>query len=387
MPSALRTVCAIAFFATVLAMIGDLVNGRFWASDFRVYYEAAHALRDAGQVYGLAFGENTGFYKYAPMVALLFIPATWLPFQVAAMIHVLFSATALAITFRSLERVLMRHVFQVYAPRVVLRGVITLACIVVLLVREVHLANINLWLVCCVVLGVEALWDDRSGSAGVFFGLVWLVKPYLLLLGVPLLVWGRWAVLWRAAAVCAVAVILPFLVVGPGVGWRLHRAWLEAMAAHGSYLTSPDTLLAMVGRATGTTMPAWAGPSIIALAVLVVGAMAWRARGGSYIATVFSQRQALCILIAFALVPNLVITDQEHFLYALPLIAWAVADLFQRPGTWRTMAFIASMLLYATRSSDLWGNSLEANWVGLGALGLGNLAIVCYSALVLGRQQ
>jgi len=63
-----------ALFVLVLALVLEVVNGRFWLNDLKVYVMAADALRQGQPVYGLPFGLDTGFYKYAPGVLYLFLP-------------------------------------------------------------------------------------------------------------------------------------------------------------------------------------------------------------------------------------------------------------------------------------------------------------------------
>src|SRR5689334_15868891 len=90
-------VFAAIIFAAVFTV--EKINGRFWLNDFRVYYSAAQALVNGKQVYGTPFGLDTGFYKYSPFVAMLFVPYTFLSFEVAAVIHfvILCAASILAI--------------------------------------------------------------------------------------------------------------------------------------------------------------------------------------------------------------------------------------------------------------------------------------------------
>jgi hypothetical protein len=49
-----------AFVMLVLALVLEVVNGRFWLNDLRVYVMAADALRHGQQVYGVPFGLDTG---------------------------------------------------------------------------------------------------------------------------------------------------------------------------------------------------------------------------------------------------------------------------------------------------------------------------------------
>ena len=82
----LRPYLPFILFASIIfaaVFIVEKINGRFWLNDFRVYYSAAQALVNHQQVYGIPFGLQTGFFKYSPFVAILFVPYTFFPFEVA----------------------------------------------------------------------------------------------------------------------------------------------------------------------------------------------------------------------------------------------------------------------------------------------------------------
>ena len=86
MPREQRPLVLVIITLVAAAMVLEIVNGRFWLNDFRVYWSAADALVHHRQVYGIPFGEDTGFFKYAPIVAIAFVPFTLLPYGLAAKI-------------------------------------------------------------------------------------------------------------------------------------------------------------------------------------------------------------------------------------------------------------------------------------------------------------
>jgi hypothetical protein len=382
MPREQRPLVLIIIALVAGAMALEVANGRFWLSDFRVYWSASDALVHGRQVYGIPFGESTGFFKYAPVVAIAFVPFAMLPYGLAAGIHFALIGLALILTCVRIELLLMRHVFGTYPSRILLRGVLALLCIAVLLSRELHLGNINLWLVLGVVVGTSAVLERNDGLAGLIFGVLWLTKPYLAFMAVPLVVGHRWKTLRNAVVTIGICLVLPLFLVGPGRWLELHRAWLEAMAAHGGYLTSPDTFQALTDGWFSWNALDQHPLLMIVMAGAAFALLCWwqrRTSGGN------EGVLMLQLWTAFALVPHLVITDQEHFLYGLPLITFVLACLFDHRHPIIATCFISAMILYATRSSDLWGSALEDRWVAAGALGLGNLLLLL-SAWSAGRR-
>ncbi len=380
MPREHRPLVIVIITLVAGALALEMVNGRFWLNDFRVYYSAAAALMHGEQVYGIPFGEDTGFYKYAPIVALGFVPFALLPYTIAAILHFVLIGVALVLAFTRLEPLLMRHAFGTYPPRILLRGILCLLCIAVLFSRELHLGNINLWLVVGTILATEAALEGNDGLAGLLFGVLWLVKPYLAFMAVPLVVACRWQILRNAGIALAVGIFLPVVFLGPSSWLGLHRSWLTAMSAHSGYLHSPDTFASWA-----PSWFAWYAPMRHPDLIILMAGSAftllclWQRR------TTKNTDRSLMLQLwtAFALVPHLVITDQEHFLYSLPLIALVLGVLFQRKHPFGVVLFVFAMIGYATRSSDLWGAGMESRWVAAGALGAGNvLLVICAWALL-----
>src|SRR6187399_2515881 len=83
-------------FATValLLFVIEHVNGRFWLNDFRVYYDSARSLLDGQPLYGVSHGLDSGIFKYAPVIAMLYVPLALLPYVVAASIQYLLIVAA-----------------------------------------------------------------------------------------------------------------------------------------------------------------------------------------------------------------------------------------------------------------------------------------------------
>ena len=77
-----------------------------------------------------------------------------------------------------------------------------------------------------------------------------------------------------------------------------------------------------------------------------------------------------------AIIPNLVITDTEHFLYLLPLVVWMVSYFFVVRNYGLLAVFILLILTYGTNSSDLLGSKLSGQVSDWGLLGLSNLLLI-----------
>ncbi len=359
-----------------LAMVLEMVNGRFWLNDLRVYVMAADALRHGDLVYGLPFGLDTGFYKYAPGLLYFFIPYTFIPFTAACVLHFVLISAALVSVFLRMERLLMRHLYQVHPPKIKRRAFLGFLCVAVHLVRELHLGNVNVLLLWCVVVALEAMLEERDITAGLLLGLTFFVKPYLLLCVVPMVVLRRTAVLGWALVAVIIGLALPMLIEGPATGWSLNGSWVAAMRAHGDYLTSTNTLRSLLSTLVGRDLPARWDLLFIATAGVLVAAVTWLNGRKDR-----SQALILGLSVALACVPLLVVTDVQHFLLALPLILWVLAQLFRWRSPLRAVVFTLAMLAYGTDSTDLWGSDLAARFEQVGLVGWGTLLLLLTAIL------
>jgi len=368
-------------FATLLflaAFMIENINGRFQLYDFLVYYSAADALLQGEQVYGIPFGLGSGFYKYAPFVLFLFTPYCALSFQAASVIH--FALLSFCFMASSL---LLKNLFQTYFfPQTVkwesVLLSLSLVCVLVHVARELHLGNVNIVLILLVTFGLKYLLQSRDSFAGVLIGLAILIKPYFLLLLLPLLFHGRIRALLSVAATGLVALLIPTLFLGLSKSMDLHREWLAAMSGHSSYLSSSHTILSLIRTYLAPGAPAALVYAIIAGVALGYGILflvgqrsgQWKRQQGEGTFLVMGYLGML------AIIPNLVITDTEHFLYLLPLVVWMVSYFFAVRDYGLLAVFILLILAYGANSSDLLGRELSA-WISdWGLLGISNLLLI-----------
>ncbi len=87
------------------------VNGRFWLSDFNVYYTAAKNLISGGPVYLHAFGDGSGYYKYSPVILCFFLPYAALSYYAASVIHFVILSFSFFYAFILVYRILKKYFF------------------------------------------------------------------------------------------------------------------------------------------------------------------------------------------------------------------------------------------------------------------------------------
>jgi hypothetical protein len=204
----------------------------------------------------------------------------------------------------------------------------------------------------------------------------------------------------RTAAISVLTVIvgllLPAAFLGIDANWAVHGEWFRAMAAHnaaliytgGDDLRSVNTVYSLVHRSilkhiTGTPGNAEAYTLLGLIAGLFGIFVRWNKRreqrDGQGSAFVFE------FLLLTALVPSITLTDTEHFLFAMPIVAFVVHRLWSgNDPTWMTVLGIPLLFAYGGNWEDAMG-PLSALMVHYGLLGIGNVGLLVLAVLLFAR--
>lgn len=385
----------IIFLASAaLLATAELVNGRFWLNDFRVYYDSANALLNGEPLYGVPHGLSSGYFKYAPFMAMLYVPMALLPYSMAAALQYALIVCAFIGSVSIADRLVRTHVLagkdRVYAPLF-----LTLLVVVVHLHRELHLGNINVLVLWLLLAGLDRLLNGRLAGAGALIGLAILAKPHFVVLLPLLALRGYPRAMLTSVTTVLIGFALPMLLLGASASWNLHAEWLGEMAKHNASLfytggdsyNNVDTLYSILHRAVLRHFNAHPG-TLEALLILAGVAAAFgalvlwdrrRERGAPTASSHLVQEYFLLL----AIVPSITLTDTNHFLLSAPLVLLVMHHLLPRSRwKWLGAASIPAFLAYGGN----WGDALgpfSDRLVHHGALGIGNIALIALGGLIL----
>lgn len=369
----------------ILYYVLEWYNGRAQMADFRVYYDAANALLHGNTLYGKAFGVSSGFYKYSPFACIPFIPLAVLPYSIASVIY--YGVTAAAIIFFSVR--VSTYLQGTSANQRLLLPLLAGLFLIDHLERELHLGNINLLLLIALFETFIALKSNQNIRGGVFYGLVLLFKPHFVLL-LPYFIWKkRFKTVAASVASVAFGLFLPAVALGWKENMSLLNKWFGAMSDHNLALQrSPNTIYGLLNN---TFLDGQAGSWLIAVTLLLVAVLVAifilcndRIAGEKWSTNLRYQEYFLLI----ALVPSLVHTDTEHFMWIWPLLALSIYGLLNKDvkQTWLGIILLAlAFIPFAINSPDLVGNRLQLLF-DEGGIGLGNLLIIAAALMVNTRQ-
>lgn len=361
----------------LLAMIIENINGRFWLNDFKVYYSASSEFVNDGSPYGQAFGLSSGYFKYSPFTLIFFAPYTLFSFETAKFIHYfiisIMGLVGLVLSLKSLEFTSLKNT---KTPGWI--GIVLLALSAVHLSRELHLGNINLLLIALVAFMMVMIKKQKEISASLAFSLIILIKPYLLILVLPILIKKKWKVILYTPLFTLLLSAIPVFFIGFDGLIQLYLDWFESMVGHGNSMFSHHTINSIVKAYSGIELSSkWT-----IVFVLITGLSYLGLRMKYFFSKSNSNFLVFDMMVLFALVPNLVITDTQHFLFSVPLIAYLLVTLKEVKSVLLWILFAALIFLYGFNSNDLLGYELSDVFDNYAALGVSNLLLIAMAIIL-----
>lgn len=366
-------------FALILAL--EIINGRFWLNDFKVYYGAAKAYLQGEQVYQRVFGEDTGLYKYSPVVLWFFAPITVLPYFWACIVHFALVAFCFVMVLRLAFRMSTEY-YQLQNNHKLTVVFLTTLFTANHLFRELHLGNVNVILIGILLLAFHLQEREQNKFAGFLFAVAVFAKPYFLLLALPFVLSKNWAVL-KSALVSAL-VMLALFTLGNGFSntVAMHKEWIVGMQNHSEFLESFNTFSTLVKKYVSQSI----NGNIAAVALLLALVSTFVFSRKQTFAPVQKNETYVFFCALLAIIPCLVITDTEHFLFALPLITLLINLLLQRKQVVLTIIAFLALLFYSINLGDVVGDDFSVAAEHAGLLGIGTLLLVFLTLLIAAKQ-
>lgn len=377
----------LIFAASTLAaiFIVENINQRFWLNDFKVYYEASRSLFEGKPVYNTLFALGSGYYKYSPFTALLFLPIALLPYSAASTLQFVFLAGVIMALFLVTGYLLNSYFFQEKLNNLNILLSVSFICVLNHLVRELHLGNINVVLLLLLSLCLLFQLQNKYLYAGALLAVVVITKPFFLLLFLPLLVRGNIKLILSSAIFILSFLLLPAILTGVNKNIELHKEWLNVIMDHNAGFPSNNTIdsLARLYLHPGLTesFQIYLLGFVLFCFVLFTGFNRYTERKITGSKTLKIRNQMLEWLLLIALMPSLFRTDTQHFLFTLPLIMILLNFVIRSKRVWAFLLFTILIFLYEGNSSDLIGRNMAKKFDEIGILGISNLILITWCVL------
>lgn len=370
-----RLLVVLLLFFFSLMLVIENINSRFWLNDFKVMYSAAEAFISGEQVYGKPFGLSTGFFKYSPESTVLFIPYLLFKFEVAAVLHYCVLLVCTVGLFLNLNKLCKAYLFPTLSlkyPSLLLLPAFLFS--VVHLVREFHLGNVNVILVYLISATLLATIQKKYSTAGILISIVIFTKPYFIVLLLGFLLIKKFKPVLSSVLFSLSAILLFSLTIGFGKSVQMHTDWLKSMLDHSSYLTSNHTIFSLVENYFSVEIPMANSPIYLFSLGIVLFFVFWFSKLKN-----LKHSFVFFTLIFLAIIPNMIITDVEHFLFSIPLILIITASILSGKRYVLFTPLILTLILFGGKSNDILGKSLASFFHQNGFLGIANLLLIGWS--------
>lgn len=372
----------VSIFLFALMVVLETKNGKFSTEDFKVFYMAAQAMINGEQIYNIPFGLDTGLYKYSPVLLFFFSAYTLFSFKIAAIIHFTFSALSAIFSIIILEEFVNKYLFTNNKRRVITSFLI-LFSVLLHIVRDLHMGNTNIIIVFLLVMSIKLILESKQILAGVLIGLVILAKPYFIILVLALLLYKKYKAFWSVAVTGLGLTLLTGVVLGFTNSFNIHLQWFNSMLQHSVILYSPHTIFYLLEYYVGIVIPqSFTFPFFLLVTLSILGYFWYISK--NYIDEQKNKAFILSFFILIAIIPSILITDVEHFIFSLPIITILILYLKNKANYLWIALFVLAVFMFAGNSQDLVGKDLTMKikfwgWVGIANLSFITLLMVFYS--------
>jgi len=378
------TLFAVIIFILNITM--NMINGRFWLSDFKVYYFAASNMISGLEVYHLSFGDVSGLYKYSPISLFFFFPFTLFSYTVASILHFSLLCFAFWYAFLLIRNLLEEYFFPDYKGNTEWILILSMMFILLYLVKELYLGNINILLLLLCLMVLQTILKGKPVQAGIIFGLVVLTKPFFLILIIPLLLRKNVKMLVVFVITLVSGLVIPFMVFGLPRGLALTENWLGTMLQHGQSYPGVNDLVYILKYYISRDLPFFTGYLIIISAGMLITWFVCRnlsmESGDEQAENLAGKNFIFEWFLILGVLPDLVSTDSEHFLASAPLITF-ILFFVARFKYYRLIPLLVIIFFFfGGNSDDLLGHRLSNQLYIMGLLGISNLVLVSLSVIL-----
>lgn len=386
-------------FTCSLFFIFQNINNRFWLHDFEVYYSATQSFINGKQVYGVAYGLDSGFYKYSPFALLLFSPLYILPFYVAKTIHFFLLTVAIISSVIFAEKLISKYMFNNKEEK---RHNLLLFLILLPLLphiyTELHLGNINTLLLLIFISSLYLLLSGKEVFAGILMAIGILIKPHFVVFLALIIFRKKIKCATVSIASIVAALLLPSIFIGINENILILQQWVHVMISHNNSLISgQDTIYSWLY----ISIVQFIFPEVISsdklfflivifiIATSFLAMLIFHVKKESVSANTEELKTRNFIFEYFlllAIIPSITKTDSEHFLLSIPIISFLISFLFRMKGNmYEKIAIIFALFLFGMNIRELMGRSFSSWLTVNGILGLANILIILLCVIIYSR--
>lgn len=365
----------LIFLLFVLALVLiESINKKFFTNDLKVYYGALNDYKKGVSPYLNYYGLETGFFKYPPPSLLFFYPMNFFTFEMVRVIHTAFILFAIIGIFYYLTKSKFYGIILSSKAEITC-SILSFLCIAVHLTREMHLGNVNVFLVFFLVASIYFYKINKNWSSFLITFLIFL-KPISVFVLIPLLVFD-YKLLVKTIFLSVGLIAFQLLINGKDL-FDLWMGWFESLKNHSNQVFSSYTFDYIFNYFFGIKM-GLQGLLFLFVAIQFLLFLILKKVNKE-------NATKLWMMINLSLIPNFIITDEQHFLMSLPLI-FVILCVFSELKVYEKIILIIGLIFYSVNSKDLMGPKLNSIYEANAILGLSNLIIIIVCLLAFSSKE
>ncbi len=371
----------------LIFLCGEIINDRFWLSDFEVYYKAASRILQSQNLYKIA-EDGHYIFKYSPTSAIYFIPFVLFPFGVAKVFYwLLLTAIIVKAFFMSIKLIKPELIIYQKSKFINILVISAMLIIAIHFLRELHLGQVNYLLLFLYIVAINFYIKQKGIAFSIILAITIFIKPFTLIF-VPYLILNKKhkELLWFLIFVVGLF-LLPFIFYGSiETTMEQYSLWLselqiELSNKQGLLDYSNHTIASVMARYTPIRL--LVGNSVISFIyqlLLLSGigfVFLWFTRMNSKTASLEQQKyySVIDLSVLVALIPLLAFTSENAFLFS-QLIVFIILIHFKFLKQYEKIIAIVGFIFIGANFSELLGGELSQKIDNFSLLPIGMILLI-----------
>lgn len=371
-------VAAVIILFSIMFLLLEVYNGRFWQSDFTVYYKSAIRILHGENLYGIV-EDGHYVFKYSPFSAVIFIPFTFLPLFIAKYIYWFFYTGIIIIGFYISVKLASRSKY--FSARVINNTILLGSLILVVhFQRELHLGQVNQLLLVLYLLIAITTIKNKPFLSGALLAVSILIKPFGLIFVPYFIVKHKFKELLSLTVFAVIFFFVP-LIFYPFKDFLSQNAlWFNELVIElgnkqSMLLPANHTIFSVVARFTPisymTLTPLFVKIyQAIILTIIGVSILLFIRKGRG-----IKNNSIAEIGLLISIIPLLSFTSQNAFGF-VELIVFILLINFSRFSIIDKVLCIVGFVFLGGNFNDLWGSQLSGLFNDISLVSIGTILLI-----------
>jgi len=362
-----------------MSLIAALSFGLWNTDDLEVYYQAAQRMVSGEEIYNIAIdndGHRHFIYKYSPTALFLFLPFLLIPYQIAKVVYWIGLTVLIAVCLKKFFKLIIQEMPEntKIHTNIILFALLT---ILIHIDTELHLGQINIWLLALYIFTIESMLSGKNGLVGLFLAISIFIKPFGLIF-IPFLILKR---KYKSLMYFVLFFIMLFalpIIFYPSIDsfLALQKAWFHELAVElgrkqDLFADANHTIFSVLARFTPLKFVLINETfqriyQIVVLLLLGIAFLVFDRKNKSELASV-------SVLIIF--MPLFAFTSKNAFLFAMPLAMYLLA-FFKKQNLIYKILVVAGCMLVGGNIYELYGPEYSMLYTELSLYSIGSICLL-----------